>query len=148
MKEHETIPQRTWKYQREAARKRATKRSAGDSHEAIVQRYRERGAGTRNFPAAMRRLGVTSSIRPDAWFIREDRRHLELYEVVVCNNLDYGKCDAYKALFRDLERAGWTCAVTRVDRHGRETDAIPRILAKPTFEQANARYLARQPSPR
>lgn len=82
-------------------------------------------AGTKNFPAAMRRIGVTCSLRPDAWFTRAERRHLDVYEIEVGNPIDRNKRENYQAFVRRLAVAGWTMTIYRVNRHGTHKEFTP-----------------------
>ncbi len=120
-----TDPRRPWKFQRDAARKPkpkppapATGACGGPLHIELVAKLAQQGAGTRNFPAAMRAIGVRTTNQPDAWFTREDRKHIDIYEVVVCNGIDPNRRVAYRDFARRLAGAGWTMTIHRVNRRG------------------------------
>lgn len=82
----------------------------GRKHVDSVAELAALGASTRGFPAAMRSIGVTTTLRPDAWFMRVGAHELLVYEITVSEPLTY-RGEAYKALMRELVQAGWRAVV-------------------------------------
>jgi hypothetical protein len=83
------------------------------------------GARDDGFREFLRELHVMTPLRPDAWKADRQRRHVDIYEVIVANDINRAKAAWYRTLRRNLWRVGWRVRILAMDRRGRVAEFNP-----------------------